>query len=236
MASIVILAAGYGKRISEITKNKPKSLIEINNIDMLSRIIAHANQNNNITNIIISTYYLKEQIIEHVYKYNKNNNTKVQIIEEKQLLNTGGGIKNTLPLIKEDVFYVMNSDTVIIANNLLTQISQHWTNKMTALLLLVPTEKAQGYDGQGDYCLIQNNQITHINNKNNSQNYVYAGVMMLHRKIFANYNEQIFPLSKLLDRYINHGKVYGITLQYPWFHVGTLAALNHANKMIKKIE
>ena len=58
----MILAAGLGKRMQPLTLNKPKPLIEINNISLLERAITLL-IDFGVQEIIINTHYLPEQIL-----------------------------------------------------------------------------------------------------------------------------------------------------------------------------
>ena len=86
----LILCAGYGKRLNPITLNKPKPLIEINNISLLKNTLDLINLLG-IKNILINTFYLSDQI----EKYIRSENIKLTIVKDgSNILNTGGGIFN----------------------------------------------------------------------------------------------------------------------------------------------
>jgi len=61
IATALILCAGYGKRLNPLTLNVPKPLLELNQITMLENSI-NLIENLGINEIIINTFYLKEQI------------------------------------------------------------------------------------------------------------------------------------------------------------------------------
>ena len=75
----LILCAGYGKRLNPITLNKPKPLIEINNISLLKNTLDLINLLG-IKNILINTFYLSDQIEKYIRSENiKINNCKRRI-------------------------------------------------------------------------------------------------------------------------------------------------------------
>ena len=98
----MILAAGYGKRLGSLTQNTPKPLIKVKGkalIDFhIEKLIAI-----DCNKIVINVHYLAEQIIEHVSaKY-------IDLIDivfsrEKNILGTGGGIKNAIEHFDHDDF------------------------------------------------------------------------------------------------------------------------------------
>ena len=106
----VILAGGFGKRLKPITDNCPKPMIEILDkpiIEWQIQLLAK----NNIREIIICVGYLKEQIIDHIASGNRFN-VKVAYTVEDEPLGTGGALKNTYSLLKDEKegFFMINGD------------------------------------------------------------------------------------------------------------------------------
>ena len=62
----LILCAGYGKRLSPLTLDIPKPLLEINDITLLENTI-NLLQDLKIKKVIINTFYLKEKISKFLY-------------------------------------------------------------------------------------------------------------------------------------------------------------------------
>ena len=71
----IILAAGRGSRIPEISNNKPKCLIKINGSPILSRQVKFL-KNSKIKNIIIIRGYKKNYIKFKSVNYVENKNFK----------------------------------------------------------------------------------------------------------------------------------------------------------------
>jgi Nucleoside-diphosphate-sugar pyrophosphorylase involved in lipopolysaccharide biosynthesis/translation initiation factor 2B, gamma/epsilon subunits (eIF-2Bgamma/eIF-2Bepsilon) len=104
----MILAAGYGKRLGNLTKNIPKPLIEVKGkalIDFhIDKLIAIG-----CKKIVINVHYLAEKIINHVSaKY--IDAVDIVFSHEENILGTGGGIKNAVKHFNQDDFLVINSD------------------------------------------------------------------------------------------------------------------------------
>ena len=100
----LILCAGLGKRLNPITLEKPKPLLEFNNITLLENTI-NLIKELGIKKILLNTFYLKDQIKN--YLNNKKFNISVNIIEDgNQILETGGGIKNMINHSNEKNFHV----------------------------------------------------------------------------------------------------------------------------------
>ncbi len=104
-----ILAAGYGSRLGEITKETPKPLVPIMGTPLLLHLLKQV-ENTEIKDIAINTYYQKEKIKEALKNYSGPLN--ITLLEEPLLLGTGGGIANTKEWREGADLLVMNSDLV----------------------------------------------------------------------------------------------------------------------------
>ena len=105
----MILAAGFGKRLNPLTLKHPKPLLKIGQETLLSNTINFL-EKLKIEKVIINTHYLGDQIIEYINK--KKFNLEIIIIkEEKEILDTGGGILNALKYFNES-FLCINPDTI----------------------------------------------------------------------------------------------------------------------------
>ena len=118
----VTLAGGFGKRLKPITDNRPKPMIEILGKPIIEWQIKLLSKNN-IREIIICVGYLKEQIINHIASGNKFNVNVAYVVEEEPL-GTGGALKNTQSLLKDEKngFFMMNGD--ILTNIEFNTLSQ----------------------------------------------------------------------------------------------------------------
>ena len=81
-----ILCAGFGKRLNPLTLNTPKPLIKLNNITVLQTCI-NLIESLGIRQIILNTFYLKDQIHNFINK--KNFKSKITIVEDgRDILDT----------------------------------------------------------------------------------------------------------------------------------------------------
>ena len=98
--------------------------------------------------IIINVHYKADQVIEFLLKLN---NPKIKISDESDaILDTGGGVKKAMGLIKADESIVINSDVIwnnIQIDSLKKMKNQFDQNFCDSLLCLAPIEKTHGYKG-----------------------------------------------------------------------------------------
>lgn len=223
----LVLAAGYGKRMRPITDSIPKPMIEIQGRSMIYRMLDKLLEYG-IKSVVINAYYKKELLKEHINEYvkNINNPPKITILEEDELLETGGGIINALRYMdKSKPFFVSNSDSVFMGENIFSCLNESWVDSMNALMLLVPKEDAIGYDSSGDFALTESYELTIKKNPE----YVFSGVHITHPKLFENIELSHIKLMDIYENYLEnstykgfHGKIY----EGQWFHVGTPEALD----------
>jgi len=224
ISTIMILAAGLGKRMKVYTNKVPKPLIKIGSETLIEKMIKKL-EIKGFKKVVINIFYLKNKI-----KKELNNKFKVKIYysEEKILLNTGGGIKNAIKILKAKEFFVINSDIIWEekTNSPFDQLNKFWDkDKMDALLLLYPKKKETG-----DYNINKSNRI--ITDKNNFK-YIFTGIQILKSKVFLKKKEKIFPLFSIYEQLIEKKRLFGLVYDGKWFHIGTLESLKEYRKMLK---
>ena len=93
-----------------LTLNKPKPLLEINNISLLERAI-NLLINCGVQEISINVHYLPDQIKNFINE--KKFNAQINISDETDLLlDTGGGVLAGTNNFKDNPFFVINPDTL----------------------------------------------------------------------------------------------------------------------------
>ena len=224
ISTIMILAAGLGKRMKQYSKKIPKPLIKIGSETLIEKIIKKL-EINGFRKIVINIFYLKNKIKKELTNKFK---IKIHYSEEKILLNTGGGIKNAIKILKVKEFFVINSDIIWEekTDSPFDQLNKFWNkDKMDALLLLYPKKKKIG-----DYNINKSNRI--ISNKNKPK-YIFTGIQILKSKLFLKTKKKIFPLFLIYEQLIEKRRIFGLVYNGKWFHIGTLESLQEYKKMLK---
>jgi len=224
ISTIMILAAGLGKRMKNYTKKVPKPLIKFGNETLIERIIKKI-ESYGFKRIVINIFYLKNKIKK---KLNNKFKTEIFYSEEKILLNTGGGVKNAIKILNTKEFFVINSDIFWEDKNKspFDQLNKFWNkNKMDALLLLYPKNKYKG-----DYNISKSNRIV---KEVNNPKYVFTGIQILKSELFLKKKEKIFSLSLIYNQLIEKKRIFGVVYSGKWFHIGTLKSLKEHEKMLK---
>ena len=214
--SAMILAAGLGQRMRPITNTLPKPLISVAGKSMLDRTFEHL-KTIGVANIIVNTHYLAPLIVEQV----KALHPQTLISHEEVLLETGGGIKKALPLLGNDPFFALNGDSIWSGPESLMGMEKCWNEEMMdALLLLIPREKAHGYEGLGDFFINSQKSLCRPEKGKNAP-YVYIGVQLLAPRLFQNAPNGSFSINLLWNEALAKNRLYGYIHEGEWFHMST---------------
>jgi len=218
--------------MQNLTDNQPKPLIKVGGkalIDYnIERVIAAG-----IGNIVVNLCYKGEMIREHLQQSYPD--CKICFSEETEALETGGGVKNALPLLSDSAFFVCNSDVFFIERGYkpaLWRMMDEWNpDKYDILLLLQPIIDICG-DKSGDYRLDNSGRPQRNTQKIEGWPYMFAGVSIVKPQVFDNIAAAKFSLRDLFDIAEKNGRLGCIINQSEFFHVGTLQALKAAETKI----
>lgn len=221
----MILAAGRGDRMRPFTDSMPKPLIPVAGRSMLERtmdrLIAHG-----VTNIVVNVHHLGQQIADRV-------GDRAQIIVEDRLLETGGSVRNALPLLGDRPFFVVNGDGLWRdgPEPMLKRMQGRWEDdRMDALLLIHPLHKMIGREAKdrGDF-FFDRGRLRYRGTAPLAP-YVFASVSICTPRLFRDSPEGPFSLLRLWLRAEQEGRLFGIEHAGDWFHIGTPEALAAAEQ------
>lgn len=103
----IVLAGGLGTRLRSVIQDAPKPMAPINGKPFLAFVLEYLKEQG-ITEVILSVSY-KYELIQDYFK-DEFQELKIIYNVEKELLGTGGAIKDSLKFVK-DKAYVLNGDT-----------------------------------------------------------------------------------------------------------------------------
>ena len=131
----MIFAAGYGTRLKPITDTIPKALVPLNGKPMLQHIIEKL-ISFQITEVVVNVHHFHQQVIDFLAQHNNFGITIHISDESKQLLDTGGGLKNASESFKgNDPILLYNVD--VVSNLNISELSTyHHQNKALATLVV----------------------------------------------------------------------------------------------------
>lgn len=217
----MILAAGRGERMRELTHEMPKPLLKVAGHHLIEYSI-YALRKAGITEIIINICYHAEQI-KAVLGDGRRYGVTIHYSEEETALETGGGIFQALPLLGDEPFLVMSSD--IICDYPLQNLLQ----EPHGLAHLVLVDNPVFHPG-GDFSL-SGRHICY----DQGQTLTFGNIGVYRPELFAHCHAGRFRLSDVLKPEIINQQVSGEYYKGFWHNVGTPeqlnSVLNHADKL-----
>jgi MurNAc alpha-1-phosphate uridylyltransferase len=221
----MVLAAGLGTRMRPITDRIPKPLVTLGGKTLLDHALDRLSDAG-VPRAVVNVHYKKEMIARHL---EGRQQPAITLSVEDELLETGGGILKALPLL-DDVFYVVNADIFWLDGKVpaLQRLAEAWdAERLDALLLLQRTTTALGYDGVGDFIVDPLGQVRRRREREVAP-HLFAGVQIVHRRLFDGEKPGKFSLNRLWDRALASGRLAAIVHDGEWYHVGTPEALTEA--------
>ena len=227
----MVLAAGMGTRMRELTKDTPKPLIKVCGkplIDYALDGLAKAG----VETAIVNVHYFADQL--ETYLTGRRTPKILFSDERSQLLETGGGLKKAGPMLGNDPVFCTNTDAIIVDNadkSGCDKLVEAWDQtNMDALLLLVPTAVASGYDGFGDFDLLDD-AIAWRRGKHAA--YVFTGLQIISPTLFSNTPDGPFSTRLLWEKAMAKGRLKGVVHDGGWLHVGDPEGLAKAELFFK---
>jgi N-acetyl-alpha-D-muramate 1-phosphate uridylyltransferase len=227
----MIMAAGFGHRMRPLTNGRPKPLVKVAGKPLIDFGLERLSQAG-CDLAVVNVHYLPDQIeawaIQHA-------SPRIVISDERQeLLDTGGGIVKALPLLGDEPFFVVNSDSIWIDKGkpALERLRARWDDeRMDCLLLLCHPAKTIGYNGHGDFLSDDGGRLLGRPGPRES-GLAYIGAYLVHPRLFANIRLPKFSMNLLWDKAIAEKRLYGIEHEGQWLHVGTPDAIPLAERAL----
>ena len=217
----MLFAAGFGTRMKHLTANQPKPLVKVSGKALIDHTLEIARGVAPQT-ILANLHYLPHMLIEHLA------DTGVQtILETPEILETGGGLRNALPILGDAPVITMNTDAIWSGPNPVKMALDAWKpDQMDALLVCVPVSKTVGYSGNGDFEIDANGCLIRGNGS------VYGGVQIIKTDRLAAVSETAFSLNVIWDQMLKEERLFGINYTGNWCDVGHPDGIKLAEDML----
>lgn len=228
----MVLAAGRGSRMQNITDTLPKPLVKVGEKTLIDYNVERLNEAG-IKNIVVNLCYKGEMIRRHLITNYPE--LKILFSEEINALETGGGIKKALPLFENEAFFVCNSDVFFIDHgykSALWRMMDAWNPQKIDILLLLQDVNTVCGDCSGDYRINANGKIERNELKQSDYPYMFTGISIVSKKIFSTITAEKFSLRDLFDIAQKQSRLGFIINQADFFHIGTPTALEAAKTKI----
>lgn len=216
----MILAAGRGERLRPLTDTLPKPLVPVAGKPLIEYHIERLAAAG-FTDIVINCAWLAEVLMQQLGDGRRFGVT-LRYSVETEALETGGGIKQALPMLGDAPFLVINGDIFI---EQLPTLPQSLAATALAHLWLVPNP---AHHPQGDFTLANG-----LVSEHGAPKLTFSGMGIYHPSLFANCDQQRFALGPVLRAAMAQGQVSGENFGGYWCDVGTVTRLADAEAFVQ---
>jgi MurNAc alpha-1-phosphate uridylyltransferase len=216
----MILAAGRGSRMRELTDHMPKPLVRVLDKPLIQYHLDNLQQAG-FKDVVVNVSWLAEQLesyLEDEYRGALN----ITIYKEPQALETGGGVLSALEFLSGDnqPFLVINADVMTDFDYSMVKL------ELDSLAHLYLVENP-AHHLQGDFVLAPDQQLS-MPSSINQQTLTFSGVSVLTPALFSQSKLEKFSLGDLFRKYMKEGLISGEQIYNKWIDVGTVERLEQA--------
>lgn len=220
--SVMLFAAGFGTRMGALTAQTPKPLVKVAGKPLIDHALEQV-RGIDTRRIVVNLHYRAEQIKDHLADQDV-----LFSHEEPEILETGGGLSHALPLLGNGPVFTMNTDSAWSGPNPLAQLAATWDpDRMDALLLCLPRDRAIGHSGTGDFQISDEGRLTR------GPGVVYSGLQILKTDGLVDIPDHAFSLNRLWDRMLRDQRLCGVVYDGYWCDVGTPQGVQLAEAMLR---
>ncbi|HEB9328850.1 TPA: nucleotidyltransferase family protein [Campylobacter coli] len=186
----IVLAGGLGTRLRSVVQDLPKPMAPINGKPFLVFVLEYLKKQG-ITEIILSVSY-KYELIQEYFK-DEFYGVKIHYNIEKELLGTGGAIKDALKFVKNEA-YVLNGDTLFSID--LKKLT------LSSSKICIALKQMQNFDRYGTVNIDNQGIVTSFEEKVfKKQGLINGGIYLLKKDIFDKFSlEEKFSFEEFLQK------------------------------------
>lgn len=205
----MLFAAGFGTRMKHLTADRPKPMVEVAGRPLIDNALGLA-KDISPPIIVANLHYRPETLLAHLTPLDVQTT-----LETPTILETGGGLRNALPLLGNGPVITMNTDAIWRGPNPLRLLIEAWDpSKMDALLMGVPPAQALEHSGTGDFTITPDGRLTR------GAGVVYGGVQIIKTDLLEEIEQDAFSLNLVWDKMLEKRTMYGMTYSGKWCDVG----------------
>ena len=218
----MIFAAGFGTRMKHLTQDRPKPLVSVDGRPLIDHALDLA-KDAECGPVAVNLHYLADQLELHL-----TGTVVTTITEAPEILDTGGGLRNALPVLGDGPVMTLNPDAIWDGPNPLDLLRAAWRpDEMDALLICVPFAQTVGRMGTGDFDSSADDQISR------GIHFVYGGAQIVKTDGLHDIPDASFSLNKLWNMIAQNGRLFGLRYPGRWCDVGTPEGVSLAEDMLR---
>ncbi len=234
----MIMSAGKGTRLGEITQSIPKVLVDINGKTLLQHAVEYCCRHG-FDDIIVNVHYMADMVEEEIRRLNAKG-FRISVSDERELLlENGGGLYKARHFFDKNPFLVYNAD-IVTDLNLSLLLDRHIEKKALATLAVRerPGSRFLLTDEDGTLRGWRNvstgEEILKAESNEGLTALGFSSVQIIDPEIFRYMGEGIYTVVDLYLELASTGRIH--TLRFDegyWFNVGTPENLENVREFLK---
>ena len=230
MLPIVILAGGFATRLSPVTKTIPKSLLQVAGEPFIAHQLRDLAQQG-IGDVVLCVGHLGKQIEEFVQDGSEYGLCVQYSYETKNLLGTGGAIKNALHLLSDD-FFVLYGDSWLEIDY--CSVYESFYKSSCSALMTVFHNKGQ-WDASNVEMDGKRIKLYSKTRRNPRMTHIDYGLGILKQEVFGQYLRGAnFDLAEIYETLSESGRLASFEAKKRFYEIGSHEGLNEMNQLITK--
>lgn len=219
MIAAMVFAAGLGTRMRPLTDDRPKAMVPVAGRPLIDHALE---QVAGPGPLVVNAHHFAPVLADHLAP-----RADLTLLIEDVLLETGGGLRNALPLLGSGPVLTMNADAVWTGPQARSTLLKQWDPaRMDGLLLLVPQDRALGQSG-GSFAMDADGKLIR-----DQDGLVYTGAGIVKPRGLMGDPRQVFSLRDLWFEMLATGRLFGALHPGGWADVGTPGGIALAEDML----
>lgn len=239
MNNAMIFAAGLGTRLRPLTNDRPKALVEVNGRTLLEHNIVKLKAAG-FDHIVVNVHHFGEQIIRFLDAH-QNFGIDIRVSDERGLLlDTGGGLRQAMPLFEDDAPVLIHNVDIVSEADLAAIYNKVKANGHIATLIINQRNTSRYLLFDEDYRLRgwTNVQTGEVKGERASLQRAFSGIHVVEADLARYLNEYNanapFPIMDFYLSYCNRLSIGAIELPTScrWVDCGKVESLTKAAEIL----
>jgi len=225
---IAILCGGLATRLGNISKNTPKSMINIEGKPFLEYQINELKKQN-VKDFVLCVGHLSEQIKDY-FGDGKSFDVEIKYSHDGDIpLGPIGALKKAQPLL-DDVFFTLYGDSFVFAD--CAKIYNFFTKQNTLGLMTVFHNHDQ--HDKSNVIIKDGKVVQYSGKKTQDMKYVDYGLSIFKKETLNIIPENTFFSTKdLFTKLVEQNQLLGFEMSKRFYHIGNLESLEEFRNYIK---
>ena len=235
----MILAAGLGTRLRPLTDSAPKCLMQAGGKTLLEHTVERLKRAG-VTAVVINLHHLAEAIKEFVRRQG-NFGIEVAFSEERELLDTGGGLKKAAAFFSGESEFILHNADVYTEVELSRVVQFHASKKALATLVVMerPSSRRLLFASNGDLIGHENSSSGKrvlVRDESSLRSFAFSGIHILSTDLFRfmqGQGDKFSIIDTFLDAAKQGARIQGWSLGKEfWIDIGSEEKLKALRKRL----